>query len=227
MLSEFGQSARPDPSEPIGQGDHVVQPGECLLSIAQRAGRLWETLWNHRDNTELKRVRGNPAVLLPGDRVAIPARRLREVACATSNRHTFVRRGTPAKLSVRLLNEDGNPLRDEPYALDVDGTLRQGKLDRDGRLEVAIPADARRAALTLSCTNETIELVLGAVDPIDSWSGIQARLENLGFLVGDGSGQPRECTWRALSDFQQRYHLPITGEPDAATKDKLLEIHGS
>lgn len=227
MTPESKQGARPDASGPIGQGEYEVQPGDCLLSIAQRSGHFWETLWNHPQNAELRSVRRNPGVLLPDDRVTIPPRRTGEAACQTGKRHSFVRRGMPAKLCVRLLHEDDSPIAHEPYILDVDGNLQRGELNREGRLEVAIPPDARRAVIKLVRTNQTFELLLGEVEPIDSWSGIQTRLRNLGFLEGEESGQPGELTRRALADFQEHYKLPTSGEPDAATKAKLLEVHNS
>ena len=39
---------------PAGVGSRIVEPGECVASIAADEGYAWETLWNHPDNAALK-----------------------------------------------------------------------------------------------------------------------------------------------------------------------------
>ena len=47
---------------PVGSGRHIVRAGQDIGSIAHRNGFFWETVWQHPDNAELRRVR---SVLLP------------------------------------------------------------------------------------------------------------------------------------------------------------------
>jgi N-acetylmuramoyl-L-alanine amidase len=82
---------------------HIVQQGECVSSIAEDYGFFWQTIWNHPENSALKQARGEPNVLEPGDEVVIPDKTLKEQNCPSDQRHSFRRKGTPAKLRLRLL----------------------------------------------------------------------------------------------------------------------------
>jgi len=69
------------------------------------------------------------------------------------------------------------------------------------------------------------DLRLGTIDPISSISGIQSRLNNLGFDCGAVDGVLGPRTEAALRAFQQAHDLPPTGEADAATQDALFRRH--
>ncbi len=218
-------SARSEQNGPVGQGDYEVQQGDCLVSIAVRFGFNWETLWNLPENMELKQVRKDPNVLMPGDRITIPGIRIKEQDGATNKRHRFVLKGVPAKFVMRFY-EDGEPRSGESYTLIVDGSLRTGSLDSDGQLTEWIPPHARTGTLILE-GDETIPLVFGSLDPVQTVSGAQGRLRNLGFAPGPIDGIWGPQTEAAIRQFQTVQNLEITGEIDGATRDKLVQVHGS
>jgi len=217
-------------AKPVGQGEHVVRQGECMDKIAHQSGFFWETLWNLPENAELKGARKNPSVLLVGDRVTIPALRLREESISTEQRHTFRRKGVPSELKLQLLSGD-EPRANLKYRLVVDGKESKGTTGQDGRIEpTPIPPDARSAQIYLSNPDnpeeeECIELSLGGMDPIDDVLGIQRRLENLGFECPT-DGKLDEETRSALMRFQQSKELDPTGNADDETKQALLDAHG-
>jgi N-acetylmuramoyl-L-alanine amidase len=74
---------------------------------------------------------------------------------------------------------------------------------------------------------EDYVLAIGALDPLQELSGIQARLNNLGFNCGASDGLAGPATTRALRQFQQKHNLQVSGEPDEATRDKLKQEYGS
>jgi N-acetylmuramoyl-L-alanine amidase len=206
--------------------EHTVVQGECITSIAQEHGFLWETLWNHPDNAELKRQRQDPNVLQPGDVVIIPEKEKKQESCASEQTHRFRRKGCPALLRLRLLWDD-EPRADESYVLEVDGEISSGTTDGDGRLEHPIPPNARRGRLFVGESRDEYVLDLGHIDPVDEISGVQSRLNNLGFICGETDGVLGLKTEYALRAFQRKQDLTESGEIDDATKTRLVEIYGS
>ncbi|MCY2954016.1 MAG: peptidoglycan-binding protein [Planctomycetota bacterium] len=197
---------------------HVVESGDCMSSIATAEGFFWQTLWDH--NADLKSKRKNPNVLMPGDEVLIPEKRIKQVSAATEQRHRFRKKGTPAKLRI-MLERDDQPIKNTSYKLDVDGKITQGTTDDKGFVEVSISPMAQHARIEIE--DLVYELELGGLDPVDEVQGVQGRLQNLGFYHGDIDGQLTPDTREAIADFQSWAGIRATGELDDATKNKLLE----
>jgi N-acetylmuramoyl-L-alanine amidase len=191
---------------------HTVAPGDCVTSIAYESGFFWRTLWDHEDNQALKELRKNPFTLVPGDVVVVPDLQPREESCATAKRHTFRRRGVPARLNIRLLDHEGKPRPNEEYFLEVDGELRPNdkKADGDGWIRDFIPNDAQRGRLFLRGGDEVLELRFGRLEPKDGLSGAQARLANLGFYQGEIDGERSPALTAALERFRAAQKLPDT-----------------
>lgn len=232
---------------------HVVRQGDCLSSIADRYGHFWETIWNHPDNGALKELRQDPNVLLPGDEVFVPERQEKEESGATAARHRFKKKGVPAKIRLKIMQEpppdsgdseeSGDVIRssaqtpqdevraDLPYRLDIDGQVSEGSTDSEGMIEFVIPPGARRGKIILE-PNTTrareIPLMLGSLDPISENRGVKQRLANLGFDCGScADDELSEKVEAALRFFQEEYELEVTGVIDDATRNKLKEVHGS
>jgi len=204
--------------------EHRVKQGECISSIAAKYGFLSETIWDDAANADLKKKRGDPNILAPGDVVVIPDIRLSEESGGAEKRHTFRRPNANTILSLRLLS-DGEPVAETPYELMVENDVREGNTDSDGCLEEMIPALVTRVCLTLD-GEETLQMELGALDPITVVSGIQARLYNLGLYCGKIDGQVGEETAAAIREFQRKNELQESGETDSQTQDRLQELHG-
>jgi N-acetylmuramoyl-L-alanine amidase len=200
--------------------NHEVSQGECLSSIADQYGFFPLTLWNHADNAELKELRKDPNALLEGDVVVIPEKTPKEESCATEKTHKFKRKGTPAKIKIRMLLDD-EPRANEPYQLNIDGKWSEGTTDGDGYVEASIPAGAKKGELRLGSGDDMqiFQLGLGTLDPVDTESGAEDRLIGLGYGVnGDLES--------SIKAFQEKEELEVTGRLDDATKEKLKERYG-
>ncbi|MCP4248480.1 MAG: peptidoglycan-binding protein [bacterium] len=214
---------------PVGQGDHIVRENDCMMSIANRSGFFWETLWDLPENTELKATRGDAKVLLEGDRVTVPEKRRKDEPGATEQLHRFRRKGEPAKLRIRYC-EEGEPRAGEPFVVEIDGRQsQQGETDAEGMMDILIPNAAQEGVVRVGAGENETEYVLniGALGPADTVQGVQQRLKNLGLFDGQADGELGPATEMAIKTFQDLNDLPATGVPDAATSAKLDEVHGS
>ena len=200
-----------------------------MESIAQKLGLFWQTLWDDLNNAELKNKRKDPNVLLPGDVVFIPTKRLKEKSGQTEQRHRFRLKGVPSKLKIQLLDEEDEARGNVEYVIDIDGQLYRGLTNADGWIRRPIAPDAKRAKLTVieDGEEEEYQLNLGHLDPIDQDSGVQQRLSNLGFDCGAEEGQVGPQTQAALKDFQKKHGLEETGTADEATRTELQKVYGS
>lgn len=224
-----GKTAQAVFATPTGSGERVVQSGDCIASIAKESGHFWETIWNDPANSELREARENPNILLPGDRVFVPPLRAKFESRPTQARHRFRRLGEPSVLHVRVLRRDRTPRDGEPYELRVEDARWEGMTDAAGWVSVPIDPKARTGHLTVGPASDQAKyrLALGGTDPIDSITGIQQRLNNLGFAAGPADGVLGPATRAAVMRFQRHHGLPETGTPDDATRAKLLEQHSS
>jgi N-acetylmuramoyl-L-alanine amidase len=213
---------------PMGEGDHTVRQGECLLSIAENTGHFWETIWDHADNADLRRARGDAMVLLPGDRLAIPPIEIGQHDGGTEQRHRFRRKGVPAVLKLQMLR-DGEPRADEPWRLELDREIHEGTTDREGRITVTIAPTARRGLLRVGTgQHETLQtLDLGYLAPFDTVLGTQQRLRSLGFFEGIEDGTYSPLLERAMNAFRNDLGLETEDTPSTQTLELIRDAHGS
>jgi Putative peptidoglycan binding domain/LysM domain len=212
---------------PVGQGNYVVQPGDCIESIAFDHGFKWQTLWNLPANAELKSKR-KPNLLLPGDLVTIPPIRPRKESRATDQNHKFRLLGTPSRLQLRFLDDKQQPRSGIKYVLTIDGQIRRGSLDGAGKLNVPIPPDARQGSITLQTDPEPeiYPLNFGHLDPISSPTGLRGRLNNLGFSCASDGDFDADLQG-AIMRFQLANNLQPTGQLDDKTREALQQGHQS
>lgn len=204
--------------------DRVIGNGDSIVSVAKDAGFFWEDLWNHGSNSDLKSKRKDPNVLYKGDVVHVPELEKKILDKACDQRHEFKRKGDPVKYRVRLLRY-GKARKNEAYTLDLGGELLQGTTDADGKIEQWLPGGCKGGRLILNDGKEIYPVSIHRLDPVDEISGVQQRLKNLGYPVPMVSGTIDKATKAALNSFQKWWQLKETGEPDDATKAKLLELH--
>jgi hypothetical protein len=199
---------------------HKVQQSECLLSIAEHYGFFWQTLWQHPENSQLRKLRKDPNTLYPGDILMIPGKQVKEVPCSTEARHRFVKKGNLAKVKIRLLIDD-QPRANVPYLLCVDGRWFDGQTDDEGFVKLNIPAVAVEGLLVVGPPDDQqiLPLKFGALDPIGEDSGVMQRLTQLGFNTAIGL----EATIRS---FQEKNNLLVTGRMDEPTRACLKDAYG-
>jgi hypothetical protein len=202
----------------------IVSLGDSIPSLAKDNGFFPDTIWNHPQNAALKAKRKSQNQLFPGDEVFIPDLRKGTETRPVDATHKFHLKGVPAKLVLQI-KKLGQPRKNESYVLIIDGTSYNGTLDGEGKLQQFIPPDAKGGQLILSGGKEILPINLGYLNPIDTLSGAQQRLNNLGLFCGNTDGNMDDQTAGAIKSFQEKNGLPVTGQLDGATKGKLLELH--
>jgi N-acetylmuramoyl-L-alanine amidase len=221
-------SGSPGASDPgaVVEAPYVVQRAETLQMILYRecgALDLAPTM-AARGNELLFKTR-SPQVLYPGDRLLVPRpgeRGGKRLGLELGAVNRFCTTGATRRLRLTL-KERGKPLA-AAYTLEVAGLKIAGVTDATGALDEPIPLDATQARLTVNGRART--LVLGGLDPLHTVTGIQARLNNLGFHTGAVDGVIGPITRRAIRKFQASRSLIVDGIVGPKTREALARAHG-
>ncbi len=203
---------------------HTIAPGDTTIGLSEKHGLFAGTIWDDPANAELKQKRKDMNVLMPGDVLVIPDKRIKEVSKASDQKYKFKRKGIPAKFRMQVF-ECETPRANQQYRLIVDGVRLGGKTDGNGVLETYISPVARHGELIVGPDEFRLEIDFGHLDPIDEISGVQMRLNNLGYGCGEPNGEMNDQLRAALREFQQRFQLPATGELNDQTRKKLEQVH--
>jgi N-acetylmuramoyl-L-alanine amidase len=208
-----------------------VLRGDCASSIARRFGfRDFRTIWDDPENAELRALRPDPNVLFQGDVVAIPDHEERVEEASTGRRHVFVAKGrgtflrlrieSPRALTYELIVDDGDPVRGavegrEPIVEPISPSARSARLTV---WPTSLGAERPESAMTIPIT-------LGALDPIAQIAGVQGRLRNLGFYVGDLDDRLSDDTREAIRAFERFLGRPETGDLTDDLRAELVAHH--
>ena len=203
-------------------GTYRVKDGDCISSIAQDHGLFWEAIWNHSDNSKLKSERKDPNALLPGDKIFVPDKEIKQEEGATDTKHRFRALGVPAKMKVKMLLND-EPRANAKYRLYIDNVLKkEGETDSSGFIEESIPPTCRKGKIVMTDdqgNEEQYPFDFGSVDPIDTEDGVKKRLFNLGYDTSESLSS-------ALGEFQETEGLDVTNSINDETRSALEEKFG-
>ena len=202
-----------------------MSQGDCFSTIADRFGMTWQEIWNAPENSELRNTRKSPDLLFPGDQVVIPDPKPLTLTLATGRVHEIKIKATKVRLRVHL-QLNGMPLANRAYRLEIDGKPQDGTTDGAGLVDIPVPIDATDAVLECPDVPFKQRLLLGHLDPADTVTGAQARLQNLGALPVEVSGDLDDLTVAALNAFQASRGLDVTGGLDESTVAAIENKYG-
>jgi hypothetical protein len=217
---------------------HVVAENEHLLGIAAKYGfPNMEPIWNDPLNQKLKDLRKNPNILLAGDEIFIPDLETKQHDAETDKRHRFELNVESLELHIKVNDLGFQPIHGEAFLAGDSGSTamrQQGDI-----FEADVPPDAVKGVLDfpLSKTQRQrppITVEIGRLDPLDTLSGQQQRLNNLGYFAGFVPPRPDEIKrpdsqfrW-AVEEFQ-RDHMgeqQVDGVLGSNTLQKLKKVYG-
>lgn len=203
---------------------HTVEQGEHLARIALLHGfENYQVVWDHPHNAGLTKLRQNPNVLLPGDRVFIPDKQAKKESVATGNRHRFKLMAQPLALRVVLRDVNRQPIVNTACELLIEGEVRSLMTDATGMVELNVPKTAEQCQVVVR--DQQIPARIGHLDPVEEISGQLARLNNLGYQAGAPDAHDARMR-SAVEEFQCDHGLEVNGVCDAPTQAKLKEVHG-
>ena len=210
---------------------HYVNQGDYLSKIAKQYGFAdWKTIWNDSGNAELKKKRGNPNVLYPGDKLVIPEKGEKQESGATEQHHKFKAKHRTLKLRLVLKDLNFKPLANKKCVLHVDGQQFEITSKANGLVEHEISPTAEQARLSVEDDKAPISLEvpiqIGHLDPIDTLTGQKARLNNLGYFAGPLDEEDEALFKSAVEEFQCDHKLTVDGKCGSKTQAKLKEVHG-
>ncbi len=208
---------------------YTVKPGDCLSSIAASFGLGdYKDIYDAPANAEYRKLRPNPDVIQPGDKIVIPDLIPFTRVLATGQKHTVKVKLPRAKLQVYLKDADGEPIAGKSYVLQVEGQDdKPGTTTGDGLVDEDVPAAASKALIVFPSEGFSFDVELGRVDPLGDGMTLANRLSNLGYPCPRTSSRKEsaENLRYALARFQTDNGLDPTGEADQKTRDLLLKAH--
>jgi N-acetylmuramoyl-L-alanine amidase len=202
---------------------HTVDHGDCLSLLGREHRIPWKKIWEHPDNEPLRKKRGNPNILHPGDKVFIPPRDERIETCATEKKHRFKAPGS-TWLRIAILDIDHKPVSGIAFTYIFDGAKRPpGKTDANGIAESILPHGVRDVKLRLPWGEFPVDV--GDLAPANTIRGIQQRLRNLGIDPGPIDGIFGPLTARAITRFQSAEKLDVNGQATRQLVKALRDVH--
>lgn len=214
---------------------HTVQQGETLNRIAKTYKFVsGETIYNHADNAEFRKIRKDPNVIFPGDKINIPDKEDRTGSGSTNSTHIFrVKKPIIETFRVRIQNRSGKPWVGKRVSLVVGGESFDAPIGSDGVVSVDLPiGDETGGELKVFMDpaseepTHIYEVQLGHLDPVQELSGVQARCNLLGFDCGVADGIMGSKTRAGVKEFQADNGLDVDGVPGPMTKGKLEAVYG-
>ena len=121
------------------------------------------------------------------------------------------------------------PMAGVRYRIEIGGRVIEGETDGDGKLQVTVPAIAKEGKLIVEPGTQhelTSRLHVGRLGPADERLGVLRRFQNLGIVVEHDTEDPEKAFAVAVSVFQRKYGLSVTGVFDDRTRQALLDKHG-
>jgi hypothetical protein len=225
---------------------HVLEPGECLQSLALRHGfKDGQTIYDGPDNSDLRKNRAAPAEVAPGDVVMIPDRKPRQLPVTKGKPNRFKVHVPTALVRVHVSDEAGQALAGKPYELTIKEKTIEGKTTSDGAVEQSVPFNAQDATLVVydSAAKDGARwiwsLCFASLEAPETRAGAWQRLANLGYWspaeppeqsAGSSTTAPAAGSIDALAlairAFQHDEQLDESGRIDDKTRKRLVERHG-
>jgi hypothetical protein len=164
----------------------VIRQGDFLVQLANTFGFDADTVWQDPSNANLRALRPNANILAPGDVLYIPdlpggPPPMTNLTVGATN--TFVAPDPPTMtLTHKFVGTDPAVYASKAYVVQELDQLTGLTTDANGVATFEAPVTLNTATVVFTDTAESFALCLGAMDPINTMSGIFMRLQALGYI---------------------------------------------
>jgi hypothetical protein len=164
---------------------YVVRQGDYLGLLAYKFGFDADTVWNDPANQDLQQSRSDPNLLLPTDMLQIPdpPDQADGFSLKVGQTNSFV--SDVPTVEIHLVFADSERASQAftiPELPDLTGKSTGG----DGTATFDVPISMQTFSVVFSSDGATYPIKVGHLDPVDEFTGVVQRLQNLGFLSPDG-----------------------------------------
>jgi hypothetical protein len=164
---------------------YVIRQGDHLAKVAHRYDFDADTVWTDDTNADLQQQRPDPAILFPGDILYIPDQLdkdpvVHELQTGTTN--DFVSSEPTITVAIQFTSDDGSPRSSVACQVDELPDRTDLQTDGSGILTVDVPVTLDTLHVSLADNDDEYVLRLGEMDPVDTYSGMFKRLQNLGYI---------------------------------------------
>ncbi|WP_437604885.1 peptidoglycan-binding domain-containing protein [Sorangium sp. So ce834] len=213
---------------------YVIRQGDYLAQLAHRYSFSAAEVWNHPLNDALRQKRASPDILQPGDILYLPDARdgWNPLLLTTGGANRFTARIPSVEIKLVLERADTTPIANKRFRVEGLGTEPfNGITDASGLALFPVPVHVREVNLALEEEGLHCQVCIGQMDPVDEPSGAAKRLTHLGYPASISLCEfdvSADVLSEAIAAFQTAHgQLEITGTLDDATRDALVQAHGS
>lgn len=213
---------------------HTVKAGDCFCSIAKANGYYdYRTLYTHDDNSNTRRLRGNPNMLVPGDVIGIPAKRIKRAALKLDGTTVVLIKRCRTHLRLHVTTVERQSYAVRSCTLEVgtkrlatppagDGLLNLSDIDptaMTGKLEVqldALPAAPAAPAAAAAPDPPAHPPTIDEAQFTDRSPALDADVVRVRWTLKLGALEPHDTVRGAL---QRLHNLGVTTPVVAAEND--------
>jgi hypothetical protein len=166
---------------------YVVRAGDYLRRIAFNLGFDADEVWNDPANADLRSLRPNPDILLPGDLLYVPddGPPPKPHDLVTGSTNTFQAPDPPmTSFSVQFVGgPESKPVAGKAYVIQEMSDQSGLSTDGEGIAKFKVPVTMDSITVVFADPDVgTYVIAIGGMDPIDTLAGANKRLQNLGFV---------------------------------------------
>jgi hypothetical protein len=188
--------------------------------------KSWTDIWDHSNNAKLRKKR-DPNLLVEGDFLYVPKVEAKEESESsdTRHRHKVEREQDELVLCFKEVEAYIKLFGSIAYKIKVGKNELKGEIKNEGQ-EVKIPLGLAVEEASLWIEDVEYKLDIGGLDPVWRLSGVQARINNLGWDTGKVDNIIGPLTRRGVRDFEAYYKIKVDGKVDSTTRNKVKEVYG-